>query len=646
MQRLYRPLEATASLICIEIPTMASINDIQRYIHSRIENLPIDATADKQELAKEILQRSNACFLWVRLVLDELEQVYSHETILKVLRSIPEGMVPYYERTIAAMADHKMEKHIAKAVLVWAVASTRSLSISELSHALKLDINTVLPSARSAVEGLCGQLVSVQRDTGLVCLVHPTAREFLLSENAGEFSVLKPRAHERIALACLKLLSSPEFQPPRNRRLLTQGQDRGEQSPFLDYALTQFSEHIQSASSESDELLLVVDRFFRTNVLSWIERIARKGDLHCLIRTSKNLRAYLDRRAKYLSPLSSQVRNVDSWSTDLSRVAARFGLALIQNPSSVYFLVPPLCPTSSAIYQQFGERPDGLAVVGFNQPAWDDCIASMVFGEDSIASTVSCGEAFIGVGMESGNIILYNHRSYQEERVLDVKYPIDLVHFTGNFVAACTIRTIILQDMQGRTIWQKRLRFRCILLTSTDGAIVAVSQTGQLIKWDISDGTLLDDQLFLYRSYDVGIEPNEHVLRAPSLASISPDMEMLALSYRDGTVCLWELQSGELAGWARDEEDKLPSALLFNANPNIGLLLVIYSNHDLSLYDAWSGNFIITHKTSGAGVLSVSCTPDGRIFVTADTRGIYVSGISNHSHFYTTFHRLLLHSGS
>lgn len=621
MQRLYRPLEVTASLTCMEIPTKASLDDIERYIHSRIENLPIDAVADRQQLAMEVLQRSNACFLWVRLVLDELEQVYSHESILQVLRSIPEGMVPYYERTIGAMAENKMEKHIAKAVLIWAVASSRDLSISELSHALKLDINTVLPSAKSAVEGLCGQLVSVQHDTGLIYLVHPTAREFLLSDKAGEFSVSKPQAHERIALACLKLLSSAEIQPPRNRRLLTQRRDREKQSAFLDYAVTQFAEHIQSASSEADTLLLAIDRFFRTNVLSWIERVAEKGDLHCIIRTSKNLRAYLDRRAKYLSPLSSQVRNVDNWCMDLSRVVARFSLSLLQNPSSIYFLIPPLCPTGSAIHQQFGRRPDGLAVVGFNQVVWDDCIASVIFGEDSIASAVSCGENFIGVGMESGKVSLYNHRSYQKERVLDLKYPIDLVHFTSGMVVACTIRFIMLQDMQGRTIWQKRLRSRCILLTSADNTILAVSQNGHLLKWDILDGTLLDDQLFPYRGYDVDIEPNDHLSKAPSLASISPDMEMLALGYRGGTVCLWELQSGELAGWARDEEDKLASALLFNPNPDIGLLLVIYSNHDLSLYDAWSGSFISTHNTNGVGVLSASCSPDGRTLATTDTQG-------------------------
>ncbi|KAI1488962.1 hypothetical protein F5X96DRAFT_684526 [Biscogniauxia mediterranea] len=92
--------------------------------------------------------RANACFLWARLVLDELETVYSNESILQVLESIPEGMVPYYERTIAA--------------------SSRRLTVTELSQALWLDIGAQFGNAKSAVEALCGQLVLVDEKSGFM----------------------------------------------------------------------------------------------------------------------------------------------------------------------------------------------------------------------------------------------------------------------------------------------------------------------------------------------------------------------------------------------------------------------------------------------------------------------------------------------
>jgi WD40 repeat protein len=617
MQRLQRSIESSASLVCIEIPIQASLADIQRYVRSRIDGLPVDSAAEREELANTILRKSNGCFLWVRLVMDELENVYSNESIITVLERIPEGMRSYYERTINTMTAITLDKHIAKAVLMWAATSARRLTTAELSQALKLDINAVLPSAKSAVEGLCGQLVAIDRDTDLIDLIHPTAREFLVSEAAGEFAVSKLLAHERISLACLQLLSSNEMRPPRNKRLLAQARPLA--SPFLDYALTQFSEHIASASSGNDKLLIAIDHFLRTNALSWIEKLAVKGNLHSLIRASKNLKSYLDRRAKYQSPLNSQVRNIDAWSADLSRLVTRFGEALLQNPSSIYFLVPPLCPSGSALYQQFGKRPDGLAVLGKTSSAWDDCIAHVSFGDDG-AVAVSCGDSLIAVGMAWGDVNLYDHRSCQKQAVIRNKYPIYLVHLMDNGIVSCTSRSITLQDLAGNIIWEQRLRFQCLYLTASDHCIVAVSQHAHLLRWDKSSGALLEDQVFEYRNHDADTQHNGLVSRVPHVVSISPDMEMLALGYRGGAVCLWEITGPEFIDWARDEKGRQAAAVLFNPNPNINLLLVIYTDHSMALFDTWSGTLVHAQDMpQQVGLLSASCSPDGRTLVTTDT---------------------------
>ncbi|KAI1635845.1 hypothetical protein F4809DRAFT_642075 [Biscogniauxia mediterranea] len=161
MQKLHRSLDASATVVCREIVPEDLIHDIERYIHDRAERLPVGRVSESEDLVTTLCRRANACFLWVRLVLDELETVYSNESILQVLESIPEGMVPYYERTVRVMSENKREKHIAKA----------------LSQALELDIGAQFGDAKSAVEGLCGQLVLVDEQSGLMRLVHPTARE-------------------------------------------------------------------------------------------------------------------------------------------------------------------------------------------------------------------------------------------------------------------------------------------------------------------------------------------------------------------------------------------------------------------------------------------------------------------------------------
>ncbi|KAI1137581.1 NACHT and WD domain protein [Hypoxylon sp. FL0543] len=622
MDRLCRLLEGSAILTCIEIPIENSLYDIECYIHARIDELPIDTIDDRQDITQMILDRSKACFLWARLVLDELEQVYSKESVIKILQSIPEGMVSYYERITRTMGEKKFEKHITQAVLLWATASSRDLSISELTQALRLDIDIVLPNMRSAIEGLCGQLVYVDPGSGLVILTHPTVREFLLSDAAGEFRISEPQAHKRVALVCLQLLFSAEMKPPRGRRLLSSKVPSKEPSPLLDYAMTQFSEHVYGSSAEDGELLSAIGRFLQMNVLSWIEKNAQKGDLHCLIRTSKNLKAYVDRRVKSRSTSDREVRNICNWAADLSRIVTKFGEPLLRDPSSIYFIIPPLCPSTSIIHQQFGKRPDGLEVVGYRAQTWDDCVASVNFKSDSMPGTIACGENAIAVGMLSGDVILYNHRSCEKTGMICQKDPVDMVHLADKYLATATIRSVVVHDMKGSIVWEYRMDSACILLFSSADSLVAVTEYGHLLKWELSNGALLEDRKFTYQSHD---DENADLCqfggKPPFLASISPDMEIISLGYMGGTVCLWDIPTGELIGWALDEENKLRSVLLFNPNPNINLLLVIYTNHDMSLYDTWSGSLVKSYKYTFMGILSASCSPDGRTLATADTRG-------------------------
>lgn len=106
------------------------------------------------------------------------------------------------------------------------------------------------------------------------------------------------------------------------------------------------------------------------------------------------------------------------------------------------------------------------------------------------------------------------------------------------------------------------------------------------------------------------------------MASVSEDMDTLALGYRGGAVCLWEIQNCELIDWAADPENRLGSKLLFNPNPEINLLLVIYSGHGMCLYDAWSGTLVHTYSsTQDVSVISACCSPDGRTLAATDMKG-------------------------
>ncbi|KAL8729452.1 MAG: hypothetical protein Q9166_004700 [cf. Caloplaca sp. 2 TL-2023] len=78
--------------------------------------------------------------------------------------------------------------------------------------------------------------------------------------------------------------------------------------------LQSISEHIVRSSSSNDNQIVALNSFFDANILTWIEIVAEAGNSYFLTQTAK---AYMERRAKYRSPLGQQVQAVNCWIKNL-----------------------------------------------------------------------------------------------------------------------------------------------------------------------------------------------------------------------------------------------------------------------------------------------------------------------------------------
>lgn len=626
MSKLVRQLNEI-TLRLVEIPVQDTMRDIELYIASRMADLPVESGEEASDLTLQIIAKSNASFLWVRLVMDELEGVYGHESIVQVLQGIPEGMVSYYKRTTEEMAENKRERHIAKTILQWVVMAARPLSTIELAHALSLDVRSQLANPKSAIEGLCGHLVSIDAECDRVQIIHNTAREFLSSDDAGYFCLSQSETHERIALVCLKLLCVPEMQPPRHRKLLEQKRHKkGNASsplPLLDYAISHFSDHVFSASASSDELLAELSKFLSSTTLTWIDKLATGGHLHGLVETARNLKAYLIRRLKYSSPSDRQVVCVDSWATDLGKLAIKFHSALSTNPQSIYFLIPPLCPTESAIYRQYRWKSDSLAVLGPTNQYWGDCVATLKFAERGLA-TVACGENLIAVGFESGDISFYNNRSQETDLAIHNDVAIDLLQFDpqGLYIVGSSRRFLMLWGLQGNLLWKTRVRVRFFQLAFSSAHVIGITQQGRVLKWTIEAGDLVDEQVFTYQPPDDNESSHGRSFLVPFAAAANPSLELVALAYRNGPVCLFDFESTVFITWALDSQERCPHHLIFHPNSAVSLLLVIYNESHMSLFESWSGTLVHEFEPEKRIIcISAACSPSGDTFATVDVQG-------------------------
>ncbi|KAK4113314.1 hypothetical protein N656DRAFT_844254 [Canariomyces notabilis] len=601
-----------------------TLSDIQRFIENNSDELPVEPE-HRPQLIEKLVNKSDGTFLWIELAFEELSKVFSEDEVDEVLDQVPEGMAPLYNRILEAMAKNDRQVRMTRAILEWTVCGTRPLSTEELQAALALDLNTKVRNVERVIEELCGQLLRID-DNRHVHILHATAREFLLSKDSHPvFQMDKDAANHHLALVCLKYLNSEEMRPPRHPALVGKPVTR---SAFVDYACTSFSEHLASSPTASDEVFLLLDKFFRTNVLAWVEYIlARKRNLYYITRASKNLRRYLDRRSKYAPPLGVQYSNIQMWQTDLLRIALRFGENLLKNPSCIHFLVPPLCPTETAVNKLFGRTiPKSLQLSGLTNSNWDDCICYIDYRE-SRALSLAASDGFFAIGMKSGDIKVYQQSTCQQIATFVHGEPVGKVRFdnASQYLVSASFKKLKMWTIEGELLWTvaNATLLSAISFTEDGKYVVTLDRYGNINTLNICDGTKVQPDLPGDSAKKTNL--SQGAWRVISDADICPKTELVAISYRGWPPQIWSIEQDVMIGTCNLSRDKpgvhiMPvSQLLFNPNPAIELIAVAYQDGELAIFDKWPGGPEI--KAISANALTLAATVDGRTLATGDAKG-------------------------
>ena len=373
-------------------------HDISMYLDANMEFLPSVDEEARQQMVNKILSKSNGSFLWVNLVLQDLRQVHTSAEIHQILEDVPSDMDELYSRILESMSKAPYGKVLAKAILTWTVCAARPLSTDELHHALQIDMKDRIEHPDKSIPAGCGQLVYIDTQSH-VQMVHQTARDFLLqSNNNSEFMIDRKTGHKRLVMACLEYLNGSEMKSGIPRKLSASIVPKA-RCPFANYAGDSLFEHITHVSSTDDEILEALAKFLTSpNVLSWIEHVSQTSNLERLIQTGKAFNNYLQRRSKHMSPFGKEVAILDHWATDLVRLVTKFGKNLLSCPSSIYHLIPPFCPSESAIKRQFTSAVCGITVLGTSATTWDDCSSTIVYQLQQV-SALACSDQYFAVGL-------------------------------------------------------------------------------------------------------------------------------------------------------------------------------------------------------------------------------------------------------
>ena len=602
-----------------------SLGDIALYVRSHSHYLPCECETVREELVHRIIQKSNGNFLWTRLVVRELEAAMSEQRIQETLNSVPQEIDDLYARIFKQLMASPSEGKLVATIFRWIVCTSRPLTVEELKDALRLDIGEVLPQLDKTVNSICGNLVFVDLQKR-VRLAHHTVREYLNREDLPmDLTINKHEAHAQIARVCLDYMQGDEMKIARHRRGIAINKNR-KRSAFSEYAIKHYSDHVARAASARESLVTGLQNFLQSTSLAWLELVATSQDLAPLTFSAKNLRLYLEQRAKYEAPISPHIRCIQEWANDLVRLVAQYGGAMIASPSSIAHLIPPICPKESALHQAFCDfYPRGLRIVGLSQRTWDDRLCCIEFS-GAQALSVTCRDNRYALGLSTGYVNIYHETSFQEQMRLQHGEPVRQLAFglLSQFVASAGRKRISLWDTSsGSQLWSASLTALPLALNfnEDDTIVMAATRANTLSFWEVNTGNELDVSQFT----DINEEDQSeyHYNRPPIRIKFAPNLNLLGVAYRQRPISFWDLEDNTFVGQYHKIGAAYPEPLihdfLFNPNPDICIAAVAYEGTNVAVFDPFTQHTIATLDVA---VSSLAASPDGSMLATGSGDGI------------------------
>lgn len=274
----------------------------------------LSAPKDMQvQVASRAKSGARGSFLWVNLLLEELQRIRVMEVFQKTLDEFPDDCWGVYTKAWKDGLNDldENDRLDCRNVLLLLLGARRQFKLRELEDALGLFPD----SAQFIISTLCQPLIQVIDSN--VQLSHASVRDFLLNGETADvgFSASEPDA--TLARRCLDFLLKAEYaQKDRIGQLLRRnvgygGSAHGKESGFYEYAARNWNIHLTALSSPDPDLLRLAGRFLRAPQFAhWSEySITDVGDFQAIRSTEISLTVWL----KTLPTRDRSLLNLDNY---------------------------------------------------------------------------------------------------------------------------------------------------------------------------------------------------------------------------------------------------------------------------------------------------------------------------------------------
>ncbi|KAJ4290293.1 hypothetical protein N0V90_010509 [Kalmusia sp. IMI 367209] len=634
------------------------------YIDDKLSHIESLEDSDlRYQLRDTLRQKANGTFLWVALVVQELEKPETWDP-LKVVEEAPTGLYELYDRMVNQIRQlSKRNSEICLLLLSIVSVAYRPLHLAEIGSLCGLSgQTTVMTGVSRKIVAMCGSFITIRDDQ--VYLIHQSAKDYLNEDVRAAVLQTQGKIHYHIFSQSLKLMSSVLKRDMYGLHALGFPAEKIT-VPALDplaitrYSCTHWVDHLHAAvfsktstSSRCDQDLqdnCSVHTFLRERYLYWLEALSLCSNITKGVISMIKLESLLQGRAD-----ASQL-------TELVHDACRFiryhKKGLESSPLQAYGSALLFSPTNSLIRRLFKHEEPGYITV---RPAmgdrWSACVStleehskgvmSVAYSHDSkqlasasIDGTVKVWDVHSGgcmltlkghtdtvlsvafspdstqIASGSTDETVKIWDTHSGECVLTLKGHNDPVlsvafsHHSAWLVSVSDKTARVWNTSSGKSIstLKNYIDSVCLSALSHDATRLAWEAHQMFMIWDISSGDLT-------RSLD---RADMRKSRFTSMA-FSCDSLWLATGTSSGVIEILDISSGERLQTLHQRIHWI-SSLAFSHDSK--RLASASDDCTISIWDVSSGECLSMLKAHTAAVVSLAFSPDSTQLVSASRDG-------------------------
>ena len=295
---VFQAHSGNSPFVAIEITSAMLSQDIEALINDEVAKSDILSLPEFRKNVYETLKdKSDGMFLWVRLMVDDLNKSSSKSEFSERLQNLPCGLEKAYQLLFLHLSQRldKYELRLAQKTLAFTTTSCRPLHFDELRYAFAIYCRSLEAMAQPLEQYLLvqppqrildvtGGLISMT--DGVLRLIHSSVKEFLIRPEdqwvcepdmaVVDFRVDIMLTHRSFAWLCLDYMNLEKDE----RRILKPDMSQSTQTlsdsyPLLGYATMYTFFHLKRSGSPCSITLAKIESVLKsTQSLLWIQHFA------------------------------------------------------------------------------------------------------------------------------------------------------------------------------------------------------------------------------------------------------------------------------------------------------------------------------------------------------------------------------------